>query len=466
MSVTPVAIHTFTPAGGSWKATTAVGVQWEDRALGRSRVIARGLLPGQKNINQGSVLQGFEENTHERTIALYGHEDWLGASERLLLSASFRAERSSANGDVKKFYLFPSATGSYRFPGLLGEGSEVKLRFAYGETGNQPLFGQKFTSLQGGAVIGGNVGTVVGATAGDPIIQPERTREIEGGADATLLSGRATLDVTLFQRRTSDLLVPVTPAPSTGFSLQFINGGRIKNEGLEVALGITPIRREHFDWLFRTTFTSIKNRVLELNLPGGAQGFRPANAGYGLSYGEFFVQVGRPITQIIGYDDAGNVISLGQTNPKFRWGFQNEFTYHRAALSFLWDWQNGGVAQNQTLSLYDCNSLAPDGGTPAGQARTDACINTGDARPFVESTSFLKLRNASLSLDLPNDWAAHFGARSMRVSLSGVNLILITDYWGYDPEVSNYGAQSITRNIDLGPYPPSRQFFFTIQAAF
>src|SRR5881296_667069 len=93
------AIHTFTPAGGSWKATTAVGVQWEDRGLGRSRVIARGLLPGQKNINQGSVLQGFEENTHERTIALYGHEDWLGAGERLSLSASVRAERSSANGD-------------------------------------------------------------------------------------------------------------------------------------------------------------------------------------------------------------------------------------------------------------------------------------------------------------------------------------------------------------------------------
>src|SRR5207249_2392140 len=102
------AIHSFTPAGGAWKATTALGVQWEDRALGRSRVIARGLLPGQKNINQGSVINVFEENTHERTIALYGHEDWLGAGERLSLSASVRAERSSANGDVKKFYLFTS----------------------------------------------------------------------------------------------------------------------------------------------------------------------------------------------------------------------------------------------------------------------------------------------------------------------------------------------------------------------
>src|SRR5438876_3418559 len=466
------AIHTYTPGSGAWKTTTAVGVQWEDRYLSRSRIVARGLLPGQQNINQGAVIgppPPFEEITHERTIALYGREEWLGMNERLLLSGSVRAERSSANGDVNKFYFFPGATGSYRFPGLLGEGSDVKLRLAYGETGNQPLFGQKFTSLQGGLVIGGVAGIGIplsGGTAGDAAIKPERTREIEGGVDATLLDGRASLEVTLFDRRTSELLVPVTPPPSSGYSLEFINGGKIKNQGLEIGAAVTPIREQQFNWLFRTTFTSIKNRVLELDLPGGAQGFRPANAGFGLSFGEFFVQVGQPITQIIGVDDKGNTISLGQSNPKFRWSFLNDFTFHRAALSFLWEWQNGGVAQNQTLSLYDCNNLAPDGGTATGQARNNACINTGDARPFVQSTSFLKLRSASLSLDVPERWANMFGARSARLSVEGINLITITDYFGYDPEVSNYGSQSITRNIDLGPYPPSRQFFFTIQAGF
>ena len=124
------------------------------------------------------------------------------------------------------------------------------------------------------------------------------------------------------------------------------------------------------------------------------------------------------------------------------------------------------MAQNQTLSLYDCNNLAPDGGTPAGQARNDACINTGDARPFVQSTSFLKLRSAVFSLDLPERFAGWFGAKSAALSVEGVNLITITDYFGYDPEVSNYGAQAITRNIDLGPYPPARQFFFSIRAGF
>jgi TonB-linked SusC/RagA family outer membrane protein len=460
------AIHTFTPAGGSFRATTSAGLQWEDRNLSRSRVSALGLLAGQQNINQGASLQGFEELTHERTVALYGQEEWLGLDERLLLSAGVRAERSSANGDVNKYYLFPKATASLRFPELLGGGTEVKLRTAYGETGNQPLFGQKFTTLQGGVVIGGNVGTTVGATAGAPDLKPERTRELEGGLDAILLDGRASLEVTGYHSRTSDLLVPVTPAPSTGFSLQFINGGVIRTVGIEVGAAITPIRREHFDWFFRTTFASHKDKVLSLNLPGGATGFRPGNAGYGLAYGEFFVEVGKPLTQIIGTDDAGNVVSLGQANPKFRWSFLNELTYHRAAFAMLWEWQNGGIAQNQTLSLYDCNGLAPDQGTPKGQARYDACNITGDSRPFVESTSFLKLREVSVSLELPARMAAWFGAKDARVSVSGRNLLLFTPSSMYDPEVSNYGPQAITRNIDLGPYPPSRQFFFSITAGF
>jgi TonB-linked SusC/RagA family outer membrane protein len=466
-------IHTLTSA--SWTATTSAGIQWEDRSISRSRLIGSGLLPGQVNVTQGSVLSGFEENTHERTVALYGQEQWLGMDQRLMLSGSVRAERSSANGDVNKYYFFPAVQGSYRVPGLLGQGSDVKLRLAYGETGNQPLFGQKFTTLQGGVVIGGNVGTTVGAVAGDPSIRPELTKEIEGGVDASLFNGRGDLELTLYTRKTSDLLVPVTPPPSSGFSLAFVNGGTIRNQGIEVGLGITPVRTPNYDWLFRTTFTSLRNKVLELNLPIPACqqssdtiscGFRPANAGYGLAYGEFFVQRGRPITQIIGTDDQGNTILLGQVNPKFRWSFYNEFTYHRASLSFLWDWQDGGVAQNQTLSLYDCNVLAPDDGQASGQARVDACLNTGDARPFVQSTSFLKLRSAEIALDLPERVAAWFGAKSARVSVEGVNLITITNYFGYDPEVSNYGAQSITRNIDLGPYPPSRQFFFSIKAGF
>src|SRR2546427_3451524 len=206
------AIHTYTAT--SFKTTTSAGVQWEDRQLNRARVEADGVLPGQQNINQGSVLTPFEELTHERTVGLYAQEEWLGMHDRLLLSAGARAERSSANGEVNKFYFFPKAAGSYRFPSALGEGSDLKLRVAYGETGNQPLFGQKFTTLQGGQVIGGHVGTVVGNVAGDLNIRPERTREIEAGKDASPMRGRASLGGPLVQGQNSDPPRPGNPAPA------------------------------------------------------------------------------------------------------------------------------------------------------------------------------------------------------------------------------------------------------------
>ena len=488
------AIHTYTP--GPFKLTTSAGVQVEDRALDRSRVTAFGLLPGQSNIDQGSAVTPFELNATERTLAFYGQEEGLALQERLLLSAGLRAERSSANGDINKYYIFPKASASFRFPNLLGDGTEVKLRGSYGETGNQPLFGQKFTTLSS-TVINGAVGTVVTGVAGAPDIKPERVKEFEAGIDASAWNGRATLEITGYSRHTYDLLLQATPAPSTGFTTRILNGGVLWNEGIEIAAGITPIQRKDLNWVFRTTFTSLKNRVTELPVPDVctvasltdptvACAFRPSNAGFGLAFGEFFIQQGKPISQIIGTDtvpgscsrSGGSIASggsiscstfvryLGQANPKFRMSFSNDVTYKRVSLSMLWDWQAGGVAQNQTLSLYDCNGLAPDLLTPTGLGRYESCNDTQAAPAFVQSTTFLKLREASISIELPENWATMFGARNARFSLTGRNLLLFTSYFGYDPEVSNYGQQAIVRNIDLGPYPPERSFFFSITAGF
>jgi hypothetical protein len=130
----------------------------------------------------------------------------------------------------------------------------------------------------------------------------------------------------------------------------------------------------------------------------------------------------------------------------------------------LWDWQKGGVEQNQTLSLYDFNELAADDGSPAGAARVADAFN-GIATPFVQSTTFLKLREVRLSYALsPALSHRFFGSELVSLNVSGRNLILITNYYGYDPEVSNYGQSAITRGIDLAPYPPSRTFYFSINA--
>jgi TonB-linked SusC/RagA family outer membrane protein len=460
------AIHSYTP-GTRFRTTTSGGVQYEDRQLQISRVTARGLLPGQTNITQGSVFGEQQENlSTERTVALYAQEQVIAFDERLTVEAGLRAERSSVFGNTSKFFVFPKTGASFRFPDLLGAGSDFKVRAAYGETGNQPLFGQKFTTLST-TVIGGNVGTNVTGISGAPDVEPERVKEFEGGFDAAPWNGRATLEVTGYKRRTTNLLLNRTPAPSSGFTQVILNGGQLSNEGIEAALALQLVRRGDFTWLYRTTYSHDHSNVDNLPVPG----FRPPTAGFGLAYGEFFLQPGRPIDQIIGQtaiDQNGDFVIgyMGHASPTYQMSFGNDFTYRFATFSILVDMQKGGVAQNQTLSLYDCNQLAPDQATPAGQARADACLNTGLANPFVQSTDFVRLRELRVGLTVPRRYTHFFGSDDVQAIFSGRNLWLHTNYFGYDPESSNYGQQAITRNVDLGPYPPSRQFMFSLAVGF
>lgn len=462
------AIDVFTPSGAGMSFTTSAGLQYEDRQLAQSRSTALGLLEGQSNIDQGAVFgQPYELNTHEKTFAMYAQEQLQAFDERLLAEVGLRAERSSVFGNTDQYFVYPKLSAAWRFPNLLGEGSDFKLRGAYGETGNQPLFGQKFTTLVGGVNIGGNVGTQVGGVAGSPDIEPERVKEFETGFDASPFHGRATLEFTWYVRHTTNLLLARTPAPSSGYGELITNGGKLRNSGIEMSLGVAAIQQRNFSWTIHSTFARTRSLVEEL--PG--TGFSPPTAGFGLAYGEFFVQQGRPIDQIIGQtsinpDGTFNVTYMGHASPDFDWTISNDLTYKHFFLTSLWDWQSGGMAQNQTLSLYDCNLLAPDNGTPAGMARADDCFD-GIATPYVQSTSFLKLREVSIGYTLPDRLAQKFfGSSQVRIEATGRNLLIFTNYWGYDPESSNYGQQAVTRNVDLGPYPPSRTFMFTITAGF
>ncbi|HYK11608.1 MAG TPA: SusC/RagA family TonB-linked outer membrane protein [Gemmatimonadales bacterium] len=461
-------VDAFTPTAADYRLTTSTGVQVEDQELSRGRLSAFGLLPGQINVDQGALVGNvFEDNTIDRTLAFYAQEELLAKNERLDVTGAVRAERSSANGATDRYYIYPRLSASYRFPDLLGAGSDFKVRAGYGETGNKAAFGQKFTDLDAG-VYSKHVFTTVDPTAGAAGLRPERVREIEGGFDATLANGRGSVEFTAYRRHTTDVFLNRPPAPSTGFSSEIINAGELMNEGIELGVGYTPIQTRGLTWVSRINFNTARNEVVSLPFPG----FRPPNAGFGLAFGEFFLQPGKPTTQIIGQIGidpiTGNFIVgyMGQANPKFVMSFPQDIRYKRLSLNMLLTWQYGGVAQNQTLSLYDCNGLSPDQATPAGQQRFADC-GSGIATPFVQSTSFLRMQNLSLSYDAPESWYKYFGgASSLRFTVSGQNLFLITSYTGYDPQVSNYGEQAVVRNIDLGPYPPSRTFTFTISAGF
>ncbi|HEX9704619.1 MAG TPA: SusC/RagA family TonB-linked outer membrane protein [Gemmatimonadales bacterium] len=452
---------------GSWSATTSVGLQFEDRQVSTSRIRTQNLVPGQRNVNQGTTTTVQDNLTKERTLALYVNEELILFADRVIVGAGLRAERSSVNGDTEKYYVFPRASAAYRLTNVLGDGSELKLRGSYGETGNQPLFGQKFTLLNTPQLGGQNGFTVAGAS-GSPGIEPERLREWDGGVDAIFLNGRATLEATFYTRKTTNLLLQRVPAPSSGFTTQVFNGGTIRNQGIEIAAGLTPIQRPDLSLLLRGTFTSNRSKVLDLPVPS----FRPPLSGFG-GLGVTFIQEGQSLTQIHGFAFDANgqrtatTVKLGDASPDFRVGFTSDLTWRAFNFSTVWDWQQAGDIINLTEFLYIDSELSADYGSPAYLERR-AAYDAGVMTPFIEDAGFVKLREVSVGWQVPTHVVAGlgWGVRDVRLSLTGRNVFTSSKYSGLDPEVANLGSAAIRNNLDVTPYPPSRSFFLNVTVGF
>ena len=448
---------------------TSGGLQYEDRQLRTSQIVTRNLVPGQRNVGQGTSTTGTENLTQERTFAYYAQEELRMFEEKLLVEAGVRAERSSVNGDVDKYNAFPKVSGSYRLLNLLGDGSEIKPRIAYGETGNLPIFGQKFTLLTI-AQLGGQSGFTVAGASGFANVEPERLKELEVGVDGIVWHSRLNWELTGFQRNTTNLLLQRVPAPSTGFATQVFNGGKIQNQGFEASLGVTPLQGRSLTWTARSTYTRYTSEVKDL---AGLPSFRPPLSGFG-GLGVTFIEVGKPLTQIVGraFDADGNRtatdVQIGNSAPDYRMGLVNDLTYRNVSLNVVLDYQHGGDIINLTQFLYDDAGLSADYGSDAWTNRMKGYTG-GVMTPYIEDASFLKLREVNFGVTLPQSWvskARGLKARNVRVGVSGRNLLTWQRYSGLDPEVANVGSAAIRNNLDVSPYPPSRSFFFNFTVGF
>ena len=174
---------------------------------------------------------------------------------------------------------------------------------------------------------------------------------------------------------------------------------------------------------------------------------------------------------------------IGDATPDFEMSFGNDFRWRDFSVSMLLDWRKGGDVSNMTQTLFDegYNSFDYDQPSPnpafnpsgaatpsLGQYRYDKWDQGNEARAYIHDGSFVKLREITLAYQVPSRFAQKYlrGGRDMRLTLSGRNLKMWSDYWGMDPEVNNFGNANVARQVDLAPFPATRSWFFTVDISY
>jgi TonB-dependent starch-binding outer membrane protein SusC len=458
-------------AGTAFTATSSAGFRQERFQTQTLFNTGRNVPTQQTNVSTAVIQSNGEAQTLVKDLSYFVQEEFLTLGERLLLTAAVNAERSSVNGDQKKFYGYPKFSASYRLPFLPTFTDNIKLRAAYGRAGNKPPFESAYT-LDVISFNDNSIGSRPSRNLGNPNIKPEQTTEIEGGLDAAFFGGRASLEATQFRKQVDNLILFPRLAPSTGFGFNTVNGGRLVNHGTELGLTVQPFRVKNFDWVSRTTYASVKGKVTHLDIPSYLYGI-----GFGASYADVRIKEGYSPTQVIATAAAttdGALIETkqGDALPDFTMGFSNDFTVGPLRLASTFDWRKGGVINNLTNAYFD--GILPGGeGTLADTAgsnyRNANFFSRAGYAAYIEKGTFVKLRELTLSYSLPKSLSSRMlssRANDVRLELTGRNLYTWTKYTGLDPEVSNFSNQQVGRIVDVTPFPPSRSYFVSINANF
>jgi TonB-linked SusC/RagA family outer membrane protein len=462
------AVHVLTPT--PWlRLTSQIGTQNEVKDQDISRGSGQNLLGGLSEPTAGTVRGIDASRLLVNDFGVFLQSEAL-IDERLMLTAGMRADRSSNNGDISKFYTYPKFSTSYRIPNLPGVIDELKLRAAFGETGNEPLYGQKFTTLNTSS-IGGIGGFTINGTLGSSTIEPERQAEFETGIDANLLQSRMELELTGYQRDISNLLIQRTLAPTTGFGVETYNGASMRVRGLETVVSGYPLRdAKGLTWDTHVNFALNRAIITKLPVPPFYLGAPQTGAAY--------IKQGQSPTQIYGNDTLPNGTvtqdKLGEGNPDYTLGFTNNFHVGRFSLGGTLDRQHGGMAGAGTWRHYDLGQNSVDydapgpGGMKLGVWRTTYYQRY--TRVYYQDASFWKLRELTFTYDLPRSRLPGLFAHAdhSQISITGRNLKTWTKFRGTDPEYANFGAASTPGSVqverELGAYPVSRSVWlqFTV----
>ena len=449
-------VHKMKMSGMNFNTTA--GLQYETYDWNSVFVHASGMIPTQTNVDKASSQSVYHDRKKRQDRGQFFQEE-ITVGDNLYVAFSMRGDVSSTMGDTETKEWYPKAAASYQL-GEFAVFDNLKLRGAFGQTGNMPQSKAKYTTMSS-SNIGGINGLVASSTRGNASIKPERTTEMEFGMDFSLMNGLASVEATMYQQDIEDLILLVDLPPSSGASYAWENGGEMTTNGMEFALGLNPtalVSVGGLDWNFHMTYYTNESEVTKLTVD-------PYNfGGFATFLGTYRIEEGYSPTAIVGSEMTdGKHDVLGDENPDYRISFRNSFSFGPVSLSFLIDRKEGGSAINLANLIYDLGGTTADFEENGG----DRLANLGAVTaPYIESTSYTALRDLSMTYTLPSSMTEGFGVSYLQVGLSARNWWMTSEYTGLSPEVSQFGNEAVGGSVDTNPFPLSKSMYVTLSMGF
>lgn len=467
------------------------GAQWDKPSTGRSK---------------STLLSGF------------GRINYV-LMDKYLFTVTGRADGSSKFGANNKWAFFPSFAAAWRinqeaFMKDITWISNLKVRGSWGVTGNQNINSYSSQEKMNTYVYPFGGITSVGIGAGNmpnPDLKWETTAITDIGVDFGVFNNRINFTADYYYKKTTDLLWNISVPLTTGFGSVLKNIGSLENKGLELSVSADVLTGQ-FKWNTMINWSTNKNKVLEIpgyipTQQGSISGHLKVNGSWlepGLPVGVWNLlktngvmrtetewkdaaRVGDKTFDKVGdmgfYDKNGDgKISFGEDrtivgdpNPDFIFGWTNNFSYKNFDLSVYLNGSVGGdvynvlraetnivsVWGNQRKEVMDrWTATNPNGTYPRAHVLVNQNLLQSDF--LIEDGSFLRVQNVTLGYTIPK---VSF-LRSLRVYATAQNLLTITGYSGYNPEVNSQGQNNLQMGVDYNAYPAARSFIFGVNIGF
>jgi len=437
--------------------------------------------------------------SHKKVNSLYGSanfnfKDWLN------VDITGRNDWSSTLPKNANSLFYPSIGAAFVFTDALNLRGSVlsygKVRASWTRVGNDTDPYQLAAVYGAGTAWAGSPSFTAPDRLPNRALKPEQTTGEEIGADLGFFRDKLIVNATVYQKATTNQILPVSISAATGYSSAVVNSGEVRNRGIEIAATMTPIERPDFRWNVVVNWSKNSNKVLSLY-----NGVSRIVVG---SYWNVNVtaDTGQPYGNLVGYkwqrDAQGHIVVgsdglplrdptqqvLGNYNPDWVGGISNTISYKRMSFSFSFDGQVGGHVYSVTKwfgqysgvlastllgrendwndSMVVANSVYSNGQPNTTKVLAqDYWHNTFYAQePGIFDATFFKLREARLALALPPSVARFLGFSDATVAIVGRNLLLFAKQPTIDPETAF--DTSNRQGVENGQLPTARSIGFTM----